>query len=92
MTQNFGGGKKKFKWTVLKHNGPMFPPSYIPHRIPIMINNQPYIFPPEAEEMATLYSRYLGTEYLENPRFKRNFWKDFKSFTFWSRKYYSKYG
>ena len=74
---NSGGGKK-FKWTVLKHNGPMFPPAYVPHRIPIIINNQPFIFPPEAEEMATLYSRYLGTEYLENARFKRNFWKDFK--------------
>lgn len=77
MIKNFGGGKK-FKWTVLKHNGPMFPPAYVPHRIPIIINNQPFIFPPEAEEMATLYSRYLGTEYLENARFKRNFWKDFK--------------
>ena len=76
MTNKLGGGK--FKWTVLKHNGPMFPPPYVPHRTPIIINNQPFILNPDAEELATLYAKYLGSEYLENNRFKRNFWKDFK--------------
>ncbi len=29
----FGGGKPQ--WSVLKHNGPMFPPKYIYLKIPI---------------------------------------------------------
>lgn len=72
----YGGGKNQ--WSVLKHNGPMFPPAYIPHRIPIIINNQPFILSPKAEELATLFARYIGTQYMEISRFKKNFWKDFK--------------
>lgn len=72
----YGGGKNQ--WTVLKHNGPMFPLAYIPHRIPIIINNQPFILSPKAEELATLFARYIGTQYMEVARFKKNFWKDFK--------------
>ena len=33
----YGGGQKQ--WTLLQHNGPMLADEYIPHKIPIIINN-----------------------------------------------------
>ena len=71
-----GGGKPQ--WTVLKHNGPFFPPEYIPHNIPIIFNGKKINLPAIAEEYATLYSKYIGSNYEENNKFKKNFWNDFK--------------
>jgi len=73
-----GGGSDKPQWSVLRHNGPMFPPEYIPHKTPILINNTEIELPPEAEELATMFARYLDTPYMESSNFKKNFWKDFK--------------
>jgi DNA topoisomerase-1 len=78
-TYFLGGGNQK-QWTVLKHNGPYFPPEYIPHKIPIIVNNNKIILNSEAEEYATIYARYLDTEYINKPLFKKNFWKDFKKY------------
>jgi DNA topoisomerase-1 len=72
-----GGGIKK-QWTVLRHNGPMFPPEYQKHNIPVIINNQNVILPILAEEYATMFSRYFDTKYMDMSAFKKNFWKDFK--------------
>jgi len=72
----YGGGKPK--WTVLKHNGPMFPPPYKPHNIPIIINGKEIVLPEQAEEYATMFAKFIDTPYLENNSFKKNFWKDFK--------------
>ena len=72
-----GGGNTK-QWTVLKHNGPLFPPEYIPHKIPIIVKNTKIILPPLAEEYATLFVKYIDTKYYEINNFKKNFWKDFK--------------
>ena len=33
---------------------------------------------PEAEEIATFYAKYVGSEYVNNPIFKRNFFQDWK--------------
>jgi DNA topoisomerase-1 len=74
---NQHGGSKP-QWTVLIHNGPMFPPDYIPHKIPVIINKQSIILPPLAEEYATMYAKYIDTPYHSNTTFKKNFWKDFK--------------
>ena len=71
-----GGGKPQ--WTVLKHNGPFFPPEYIPHNIPIIFTGKKIKLPAIAEEYATLYSKYIGSNYEENNKFKKNFWNDFK--------------
>ena len=71
-----GGGKPQ--WTVLQHNGPIFPPEYIPHNIPIIVNNKEIILPKEAEEFATIYAKYIDSDYTQNNTFKKNFWKDFK--------------
>ena len=72
------GVSNKPQWTVLKHNGPMFPSEYEPHKIPVFINGKEIILPSNAEEYATMFARYLGTNYMESSTFKKNFWKDFK--------------
>ena len=36
------------------------------------------MLPPEAEEYATIFTKYLSTDYINNNIFKKNFWKDFK--------------
>lgn len=72
------GGKDKAKWKTLQHNGVMFPPEYVPHNIPIKVRGVDVRLPPLAEEYATLYAKYLDTEYIKNSHFKRNFWKDWK--------------
>lgn len=74
----FKGGSNIKQWTELTHNGPLFPPKYIPHKIPVIINNINVILPAEAEEIATFYARYLDTEYIQHKAFNKNFWKDFK--------------
>jgi DNA topoisomerase I len=76
LYQMIGGGKPQ--WTVLQHNGPMFPPLYEPHKVPIIVANKEYILSPEAEEYATMFARFIGTKYMELNKFKNNFWKDFK--------------
>jgi DNA topoisomerase I len=72
----FGGVKKK--WTTLQHNGVMFPDEYKPHNLPVLYRDKPIYLTPEAEEAATFYAKYMDTEYVKNPRFNRNFWKDWK--------------
>lgn len=71
-----GGGEKQ--WTLLQHNGPMFPDEYVPHNIPIIVNGKEIVLPPLAEEYATMYTRFIGTSYVESNQFKKNFWRDFK--------------
>jgi DNA topoisomerase I len=72
-----GGGKSQ--WSVLQHNGPMFPPEYQPHKIPVIINGDKVILPEQAEEYATMFAKFLGTDYMENNIFKKNFWKELKN-------------
>ncbi len=71
-------GAGKPQWVVFRHNGPMFPPEYVPHQIPIIYKGEEIILPPLAEEYATLYAKYLGTDYVEKTKFNKNFFKDFK--------------
>lgn len=72
------GGKQPSRWKTLQHNGVMFPPEYKPHSIPIMVKGVPVKLPPLAEEYATLYAKYIGTDYVKNASFRRNFWHDWK--------------
>ena len=72
------GGSNAKQWTRLQHNGPMFPNEYKPHKIPVTINNNKVILPEQAEEYATMYARFIGTDYMNSSLFKKNFWKDFK--------------
>ncbi len=66
------------KWETLEHNGLMFPPEYIPHTKPFKYNNQLVELNPLAEEAAMLYVKYIGTEYIENKTFNRNFFNSWK--------------
>ena len=76
FNQMFGGSKSQ--WTVLQHNGPMFPPKYQPHKIPVIINGNEIILSEQAEEYATMFSRFIDTDYMQNNIFKKNFWKELK--------------
>tara|TARA_E500000178_G_C17008273_1_gene749279 strand:- start:484 stop:2106 length:1623 start_codon:yes stop_codon:yes gene_type:complete len=71
-------GAGKPQWTVFRHNGPFFPPEYEPHKTPIVYQGRDIVLPQLAEEYVTLYSKYIGTEYTENPKFNKNFFYDLK--------------
>ena len=60
------GGKFTKKWKEFKHNGVYFPPDYIQHNIPIIYNGEKINLDPLSEEYATLYSKYIGSNYEEN--------------------------
>ena len=71
-------GSGKPQWTVLRHNGPMFPPPYEPHGIPALLNGVKINLSPEVEEYVTIFSRYIDSPYMENPIFIKNFSNDFR--------------
>lgn len=73
LFQQVGGGAS---WKTLVHNGVMFPPEYKPHQIPLIVGGNKIVLNPIAEEYATLYAKYLDTDYVKNPTFNKNFWKD----------------
>ena len=73
-----GAANGKPQWTELIHNGPLFPESYKKHDIPILINDEEVILPELAEEYATMFAKFIDTDYIKNNTFKKNFWKDFK--------------
>lgn len=70
-----GGGKPQ--WNTLSHNGPYFAEPYEKHDIPVIINKEKIILEKLAEEYATLYAKYITTDYVNNNTFNRNFTKDF---------------
>lgn len=72
------GGKEVKRWKTLQHNGVLFPPEYIQHNTPLLVKGSEVKLPILAEEYATLYSKYLDSEYIKHASFRRNFWRDFK--------------
>ena len=72
---NKGGG---YKWSTLSHNGVLFPPDYIRKFVPIIYNGEKIILDSHIEEILFLYAKYIGTDYIKNSTFNKNFWKDFK--------------
>ncbi len=75
IKNQFGG---KYKWTTLEHNGVLFPPEYIKHNVPVIYYGKQVQLNKIQEEYATLYAKYLETEYINNKVFNKNFWKDWK--------------
>nr|QFG74124.1 MAG: DNA topoisomerase I-like protein [Megaviridae environmental sample] len=65
---------------TLLHNGVYFPPDYerLPKTIYLKYDGKQVELNEQAEEAAVLYARYVGTAYLDNPTFVRNFWEDWK--------------
>jgi DNA topoisomerase-1 len=71
------GGKRK-KWKTLFHNGLIFPPPYVPHKVPLMYKGEKVTISEIAEEFAMIYVKYLDTDYIKNKLFNKNFWNDWK--------------
>ncbi|CAG8665010.1 17328_t:CDS:2 [Gigaspora margarita] len=63
-------------WTTLEHNGVYFPPPYVPHNVKMKYDGKEITLEPEAEEVASFYAAMLGTNYVPNETFNRNFFKD----------------
>lgn len=76
ITQQMGGVKKK--WTTLEHNGVMFPSPYEQHYTPIIYQGKEIVLDKDAEEYATMYARWYGSDYVKNRTFNKNFWNDWK--------------
>lgn len=74
------GGKGKKLWTTLSHNGLLFPAEYVKHNVPLIYDGNPIILDIKSEEVATLYAKYLESDYIKSKVFNKNFWKDFKSY------------
>jgi DNA topoisomerase-1 len=60
----------------LIHNGILFP-RYEPKGFKISVQGKTIVLTPQQEEMAVAWARKLGTEYVEDPVFVRNFFGDF---------------
>ncbi|XP_023007686.1 DNA topoisomerase 1 beta-like [Cucurbita maxima] len=71
-----GDGQKK--WTTLVHNGVIFPPPYQTHGVKILHKGKPVDLTPEQEEVATMFAVMKDTDYMQKPKFKENFWNDWR--------------
>eukprot|EP01052_Picozoa_sp_SAG31_P025917 SAG31_NODE_2309_length_5961_cov_3.697373_1_plen_298_part_00 len=70
------------KWRSLQHRGVMFPAPYKQHGIKILYGEpgkrkEPITLTPEAEEVATMYAKMLGTDYAKKAVFRKNFFHGF---------------
>jgi len=60
----------------LIHSGILFP-KYEPRGFRITVQGKPVVLTPQQEEMVVAWVRKLGTEYVEDPVFIKNFFGDF---------------
>ena len=76
------GGKSVKKWTTFSHNGVLFPEPYQAHGVPLIYGDkkEKIYLDPESEEYATIYSKFVDTEYVKNKLFKQNFYGDWKKY------------
>lgn len=75
LLNQLGGANR---WSTLEHNGVEFVPLYKPHNIPIKYNGKEIHLPPLAEEYATLYAKFIDTEYVKSRTFRKNFFSSWK--------------
>lgn len=73
-----GKNPNTIKWTSLIHNGVYFPPEYEKHNVPVIYDGAKIYLDEKAEEMATLYAKYIETDYIKNKMFNKNFWSDWQ--------------
>ncbi|KAL8214718.1 hypothetical protein R6Q57_004167 [Mikania cordata] len=66
------------KWSSLVHSGVIFPPAYKPHGVKMLYKGKPVDLTPEQEEVATMFAVMLDTDYMSKPKFKENFWGDWR--------------
>lgn len=74
IMQQFGGAKKK--WHTLSHHGVLFPPAYVKHNVPVVYDSVEIVLDIASEEAATLYAKYIESDYVKNSTFRKNFWRD----------------
>jgi DNA topoisomerase-1 len=75
----FGGkANNDAKWTTFSHNGVLFPDPYKPHKVPLIYDGKKIVLEPESEEYATIYAKFIDTEYVNNKIFNKNFFADWK--------------
>jgi DNA topoisomerase-1 len=79
LYNQFGGKRNEdAKWSTFSHNGVLFPDPYVPHKVPLIYNGEKIVLDPESEEYATIYAKFLDTEYTKNKIFNKNFFADWK--------------
>jgi DNA topoisomerase-1 len=61
----------------LVHNGILVSPRPVPRGISLIIRGEPRPLDPEQEEMAIAWAKKIGTEYVEDSGFVKNFMRDF---------------
>jgi DNA topoisomerase-1 len=66
------------KWVTFKHNGPIFPDPYIPHKVPLVYDGKDIPLKPEQEEIATWYAALLHSDHVHKDKFNSNFFKQYK--------------
>src|SRR5487761_60262 len=70
---------KKKQWATLSHNGVVFPEPYKsdPRTNTISIKGEKIVMNLAQEEMAVAWAKKIGTPYVEDPVFQKNFLSDF---------------
>jgi intein/homing endonuclease/DNA topoisomerase IB len=70
---------RKKQWTTLSHNGVIFPEPYKsdPRTNTISIKGDKIVMSLAQEEMAVAWAKKIGTPYVEDPVFQKNFLTDF---------------
>lgn len=61
------------KWKTMRHSGVAFPPEYRPHGLTVRIKGQPVALEPLQEEMLMAWANKIGTPYVDDPVFQKNF-------------------
>ena len=61
----------------LHHNGVLVPPRYETKGLTIKVRQEKIKLTPEQEEMALAWAKKMGTPYVEDPVFAKNFHRDF---------------
>lgn len=63
----------KPKWKTLRHNGVLFPEEYQPQGLTVKIRGRKTLLTPIQEEMAWAWAKKIGTPYVEDEVFAKNF-------------------
>jgi DNA topoisomerase-1 len=71
------GTESKVKWNTMEHNGVSFPENYKKHNAPIYYMGKQIEVSKFQEELATYWTQTLGTDWLKNSYYKKNFSKIF---------------
>nr|XP_015835268.1 PREDICTED: DNA topoisomerase I, mitochondrial isoform X3 [Tribolium castaneum] len=68
------------KWKFLEHKGPVFAPPYepLPDHVKFYYDGKEMKLTPEAEEVASFYSKMLDHDYTTKEVFNNNFFKDWR--------------